>query len=129
MKINPTVASFLPAAISSVPQSKRTIAEYFSLGSDNALFQRGRNRMELTEAGRILVEYARRALHNLDRARAEISPFTGEVAGIVTVGLVPSLVNTLTSPVMARITVATRTDAGEMMSRMSAASAFWANAL
>jgi len=68
-----------------------------------ALFQRGRNRMELTEAGRILVEYARRALHNLDRARAEISPFTGEVAGIVTVGLVPSLVNTITSPVMATV--------------------------
>jgi DNA-binding transcriptional LysR family regulator len=68
-----------------------------------ALFQRGRNRMELTEAGRILVEYARRALHNLDRARAEISPATREVAGIVTVGLVPSLVNTVTSPVMATV--------------------------
>jgi DNA-binding transcriptional LysR family regulator len=68
-----------------------------------ALFERGRNRMELTEAGRILVEYARRALHNLDRARAEIAPTPGEVAGIVTVGLVPSLVNPFTGPVMGRV--------------------------
>jgi len=69
-----------------------------------ALFERGHNRMELTESGRILVEYARRALHNLDRARAEITPQLGEVAGIVTIGLVPSLVNLLTSPVMATVT-------------------------
>ena len=68
-----------------------------------ALFERGRNRMELTESGRILVEYARRAPHNLDRARAEITPQPGEVAGIVTIGLVPSLVNLLTSPVMATV--------------------------
>ncbi|MDR3671392.1 MAG: LysR family transcriptional regulator [Holophaga sp.] len=67
------------------------------------LFERGRNRMELTESGRILVEYARRALHNLERARAEIAPVPGEVAGKVTVGMVPSLVNLLTSPVMAAV--------------------------
>jgi DNA-binding transcriptional LysR family regulator len=67
------------------------------------LFERGRNRMELTESGRILVEYARRALHNLERARAEIAPSTGEVAGKVTVGLVPSLVNLLASPLMAAV--------------------------
>jgi DNA-binding transcriptional LysR family regulator len=67
------------------------------------LFARGRNRMELTEAGRILVEYARRALHNLDRARAEITPMPGEVTGMVTIGLVPSLINQLANPLMATV--------------------------
>jgi LysR family nitrogen assimilation transcriptional regulator len=67
------------------------------------LFVRGRNRMELTEAGRTLVEYARRAMHHLDRARAEISPSAGEVTGIVTFGVVPSMVQLVVSPLMSRV--------------------------
>jgi DNA-binding transcriptional LysR family regulator len=67
------------------------------------LFERGRNRMELTDAGRTLVEYARRALHTLDRARAEINPEAGEVSGIVTFGLVPSMVQLVVSPLMTRV--------------------------
>ncbi|MEN3363900.1 MAG: LysR family transcriptional regulator, nitrogen assimilation regulatory protein [Burkholderiales bacterium] len=55
-----------------------------------ALFVRGRHGMELTEAGKLLVERARRALHELDQARAEIAPEPGVVTGIVTVGLLPS---------------------------------------
>jgi LysR family nitrogen assimilation transcriptional regulator len=46
--------------------------------------------MELTDAGRILVEYARRALRELEQARAEIQPAHGAVSGLVNVGLLPS---------------------------------------
>ncbi|RZF27912.1 LysR family transcriptional regulator [Paraburkholderia sp. UYCP14C] len=59
------------------------------------LFDRGRYGMELTEAGDILVEYARRALFELDRARAEIKPAMGTVSGVATIGLLPSTANLL----------------------------------
>ena len=62
-----------------------------------SLFERGRHGMELTEAGRTLVEYARRVLHELDRARAEICPSKGSIGGIVTVGLLPSTSDLLAS--------------------------------
>jgi DNA-binding transcriptional LysR family regulator len=53
------------------------------------LFSRGRYGMELTEAGEIFVEHARRALAELDRARSEMQPSRG-ASGTVTIGLLPS---------------------------------------
>lgn len=44
----------------------------------------------MTEASQSLLGYARHATLELDRARAELSGSTTEVAGIVTVGLLPS---------------------------------------
>ena len=61
------------------------------------LFRRGRQGMELTEAGHTLVEYARRALDQLDRARAELKPDDGLLGGIVSVGLLPSVCDLLAS--------------------------------
>lgn len=55
------------------------------------LFARTRQGMVPTEDGRLLVEYARRALRELERARAEIGPARTELHGHVTVGLLPSL--------------------------------------
>lgn len=68
-----------------------------------SLFERGRNGMELTEAGKTLVEYARRVLHELDRARAEIRPSKGSIGGIVTVGLLPSTSDLLASALVTAI--------------------------
>ncbi|MGB6102430.1 MAG: LysR substrate-binding domain-containing protein [Pusillimonas sp.] len=62
-----------------------------------ALFTRGRRAMELTEAGKVLENYARRVLNEIERARAEIRPSRGEVGGIVTVGLLPSTSDVLSS--------------------------------
>lgn len=61
------------------------------------LFDRGRHGMRLTEAGKTLVEYARRVLNEIDRARAEIQPSRGTVGGIVTIGLLPSTCDLLSS--------------------------------
>lgn len=65
-----------------------------------SLFDRSRNGMELTPAGHTLLIYARRALNELDRARAEISPYQGEIGGIVTIGLLPSTCDVLSSPLV-----------------------------
>lgn len=54
------------------------------------LFARERHGMELTEAGRTLADHARRALRELERAKAEIKPVSGAVSGLVHVGLLPS---------------------------------------
>ncbi|MDY7579928.1 LysR substrate-binding domain-containing protein [Herbaspirillum sp. RTI4] len=54
------------------------------------LFARGRRGMELTAAGHILAIHARRALQELDQAKAEIVPAPGAVSGSVTIGLLPS---------------------------------------
>lgn len=60
-----------------------------------ALFNRERHGMVLTDAGRGLVGYARRALLELDRAKAEISGTSGGVKGLVTLGLLPSTIEAL----------------------------------
>jgi DNA-binding transcriptional LysR family regulator len=65
-----------------------------------ALFERGRQGMILTEAGRALVGYARRALQELERARAEISGTGDEIRGLVTVGLLPSAASLLATPLL-----------------------------
>ncbi|MFM0160200.1 LysR family transcriptional regulator [Paraburkholderia sediminicola] len=67
-----------------------------------ALFSRGRYGMELTESGEIFVEYARRALAELDRARSELQP-SGEVSGTVTIGLLPSTCDLLASELVTNV--------------------------
>ena len=67
------------------------------------LFERGRYGIELTDSGQILAEYARRALHELDRARAEITPVSGAIVGIVNIGLLPSTSDLLASSLLTAI--------------------------
>lgn len=62
------------------------------------LFERERQGMVLTDAGRALLGYVRRAMLELDRARAEIGNIAGEVTGLVTIGLLPSTADLLSSP-------------------------------
>lgn len=72
-----------------------------------ALFERERHGMVLTDAGKALVIYARRALLELDRARIEISgSATGQLSGLVTLGMLPSTVDLLSSPLVAAISAA-----------------------
>lgn len=57
--------------------------------------------MVLTETGHTLVGYARRAMLELDRARAEIgSTAVAGVNGLVTLGLLPSTVDMLSGPLV-----------------------------
>jgi LysR family nitrogen assimilation transcriptional regulator len=67
------------------------------------LFDRTRQGMVLTAAGGVLVERARRALHELERARMEIRPDPGEVTGIVSVGLLESVTDILAPPLAAAV--------------------------
>lgn len=68
------------------------------------LFERHRHGMVLTEAGRSLLGYARRALLELDRARAEISgTVAGNVTGLVSLGLLPSTVDLLSGPLVSAV--------------------------
>ncbi|TYK49489.1 LysR family transcriptional regulator [Actinomadura decatromicini] len=67
------------------------------------LFERTRHGMRLTDAGTILLERARRALTELERARAEIQPTPGQVTGIVTVGLLDSASDLLAEPLVSAI--------------------------
>jgi DNA-binding transcriptional LysR family regulator len=59
------------------------------------LFARTRHGMRPTEAGKVMVERARRALIELERARAELRPEQGQLTGIVSVGLLESVVDLL----------------------------------
>lgn len=68
------------------------------------LFERERYGMVLTDAGQALVGYARRAMLELDRARVEIAGSTsGTVSGLVTLGLLPSTIDMLSSPLVTAI--------------------------
>jgi LysR family transcriptional regulator, nitrogen assimilation regulatory protein len=66
------------------------------------LFARGRYGMEMTEAGAVFVQHARRALAELDRARSELRVSDG-VSGTVTVGLLPSTCDLLASDLVAAV--------------------------
>lgn len=68
-----------------------------------ALFDRTRQGMRPTEAGRIVVERARRALRELDQARAEVQPAPGEVTGSVAVGLLESCLDLLAEPLVTAV--------------------------
>ncbi|GAO21505.1 transcriptional regulator [Alicycliphilus sp. B1] len=68
------------------------------------LFERERHGMVLTDAGQALVGYARRAMLELDRARVEIAgTAAGSVGGLVTLGLLPSTIDMLSSPLVSAI--------------------------
>lgn len=67
------------------------------------LFDRTRQGMVPTEAGAALAERARRALNELERARAEIRPNPGPVTGIATVGLLESTLEVLAEPLVERL--------------------------
>jgi len=68
------------------------------------LFERERHGMALTEAGQSLVGYARRALMELDRARMELSGRNaGSMSGLVTLGLLPSTVDVLSSALVSAL--------------------------
>jgi LysR family transcriptional regulator, nitrogen assimilation regulatory protein len=67
------------------------------------LFERTRHGMQLTDDGRILLEHARRALSELERARAEIRPVSGELRGRVTLGLSPSFAEPIGEALVARL--------------------------
>jgi LysR family transcriptional regulator, nitrogen assimilation regulatory protein len=62
------------------------------------LFERTRQGMVPTPAAEVLIARARRALQELERARAEIRPEPGEIAGIVSVGLLESVIDLLAQP-------------------------------
>ncbi|AVH94206.1 MULTISPECIES: LysR family transcriptional regulator [Streptomyces] len=67
------------------------------------LFERTRQGMQPTAAGTTMVERARRALNELERARAEIRPAAGVVTGIVTVGLLDSATGLLAEPLASAV--------------------------
>lgn len=68
------------------------------------LFERERHGMVLTEAGQSLIGFARRAMLELERARAEIAGTAlGEISGFVTMGLLPSTVDTLSGALVATV--------------------------
>jgi LysR family transcriptional regulator, nitrogen assimilation regulatory protein len=67
------------------------------------LFERTRQGMRATEAGTSMAERARRALTELDRARAELSPTPGTVTGLVSIGLLESTAELLAQPLVAAV--------------------------
>ncbi|QUH03665.1 LysR family transcriptional regulator [Saccharopolyspora erythraea] len=67
------------------------------------LFERTRQGMRPTEAGAVMVDRARRALTELERARAEVQPTPGVVTGVVTVGLLESTTDLLAEPLVSAI--------------------------
>ena len=67
------------------------------------LFERTRQGMRLTDDGQILLEHSRRALSELERARAEIRPASGELRGLVTLGLSPSFAEPIGEALVTRL--------------------------
>ncbi|MFD7956130.1 LysR family transcriptional regulator [Streptomyces ardesiacus] len=67
------------------------------------LFERTRQGMRTTDAGAIMVDRARRALNELERARAEVRPAPGAVTGIVTVGLLESTTDLLAAALVTAV--------------------------
>jgi LysR family nitrogen assimilation transcriptional regulator len=70
------------------------------------LFVRERHGMVLTGAGRALQGYARRAMLELDRARAEIAGSDEGVGGLATLGLLPSTCDLLASALVSAVAAA-----------------------
>ncbi len=67
------------------------------------LFERTRHGMVLTAAGDKLVARARRAINEVERARAELRPDPGGVTGTVTVGILESVVDIVLEPLAAAV--------------------------
>lgn len=68
------------------------------------LFERTRQGMVPTEAGERLLGHARRALGELERARAEIRSDAAEVSGIVTLGVLESVMDLIVEPLVRAVT-------------------------
>jgi DNA-binding transcriptional LysR family regulator len=68
-----------------------------------ALFERTRHGMRPTAAGVSLADRARRAITELDRARAELAVTPGTVTGIVSVGLLESTAELLSESLVSAI--------------------------
>ncbi|MDX3387980.1 LysR substrate-binding domain-containing protein [Streptomyces niveiscabiei] len=82
-----------------VTRQIRTLEQ--ELGID--LFERTGQGMRPTDAGAIMVDRARRALNELERARAEVQPSPGVVTGIVSVGLLESTSDLLAEPLVTAV--------------------------
>lgn len=67
------------------------------------LFDRTPRGMRPTPAGLSLADRARRALTELERARAELAPVPGVVSGIVTLGLLDSAADVLAEPLVSAL--------------------------
>jgi DNA-binding transcriptional LysR family regulator len=67
------------------------------------LFERGCNGMQPTAFGTVRVEYARRVLAELDRARAEIRRCKSAIGGIIVFGLLPSTYSLVSSALVTAI--------------------------
>lgn len=67
------------------------------------LFDRTPRGMTPTPSGEVLVEHARRALRELDRAQAEIQADNESVTGIVSVGLLESIAELVAEPLVMAI--------------------------
>lgn len=67
------------------------------------LFVRERNGMELTDAGRVLLEHARRVMRELEEARAQMQPTSTVVTGFVRVGMPASACDLLAGELVATI--------------------------
>lgn len=72
-----------------------------SLGT--ILFERGRQGMILNDEGKTFVEYARRILNEIEKAKAEIRPSSGTIGGIVNIGLLPSTSDLLSSMLVSKL--------------------------
>jgi DNA-binding transcriptional LysR family regulator len=68
-----------------------------------ALFERTRHGMRPTPAGASMADRARRALTELDRARAELTVAPDALTGIVTVGLLESTAELLSGPLASAV--------------------------
>jgi LysR family transcriptional regulator, nitrogen assimilation regulatory protein len=87
-------AKLLHVVQPAVTRQIRLLEEEFGL----PLFERTRQGMVPTPAAEVLIMRARRALDELERARAELRPEPGEVTGIVSVGLLESVLDILARP-------------------------------
>ncbi|NIL77882.1 LysR family transcriptional regulator [Rhodococcus sp. B10] len=71
-----------------------------------ALFERTRAGMRLTPAGEQVLDRARRALYELDRAREEASASGDDLRGLVTIGLLPSSAHIIGPRIAAEVAAA-----------------------
>lgn len=70
------------------------------------LFERTTRGVVPTSQGEAFVEHARRALRELDRGRAEVRPELTGLSGLVTVGLLDSVIDLLAGPVTTEVAAA-----------------------
>jgi LysR family nitrogen assimilation transcriptional regulator len=68
-----------------------------------SLFERERHGMLLTDAGRTLIEYGRRALRELDKGLAEIGPAANTISGRLVIGLLASTSKLLAAELVSRM--------------------------